>query len=469
MTAPYQQALTSQPVEQHDLPLTVTGTIPDWVRGTLVRNGPGQFEVGTTPIAHWFDGLAMLHSFTIGAEGVRYTNRFLRSNAYERDNATGKINYMGFAQDPCRALFKKVMSLFTELETGNNAVVNVTQLGDEYIAMTESPITVRFDPRTLETLGVLDYPTQVKAITATAHPHYDAARGVGLNMMSAYGRKTAYQIYSLTDKTRHKIGQVLADNISYIHSFAVTPRYAIVVQFSLRLSNPSKMLLSGKPFIENFTYDPGADTLFSVIELDSGRLVANVPANAFFAFHHVNAYEEGDSLIVDVLAYDDASLIDQLYVAEMRQHTAIDMGELRRYRVPLAGGRATFEVLSEERMELPRINYRRNGRAYRYVYGTGSRRDQPVFLNQLVKVDTQTRTSTVWYEDSAFPSEPVFLAAPDAVNEDEGVILSVVLDSPRGTSYLLVLDAATFSEIARAAIPQHVPFGFHGQFFQGVS
>jgi carotenoid cleavage dioxygenase-like enzyme len=47
------------------------------------------------------------------------------------------------------------------------------------------------------------------------------------------------------------------------------------------------------------------------------------------------------------------------------------------------------------------------------------------------------------------------------------VILSVVLDSAAGTSYHLALDAQSFTEIARAEVPRHIPFGFHGQFFGG--
>ena len=44
------------------------------------------------------------------------------------------------------------------------------------------------------------------------------------------------------------------------------------------------------------------------------------------------------------------------------------------------------------------------------------------------------------------------------------MLLSVVLDSERGGSFLLVLDAATLDELARAEAPHHIPFGFHGQF-----
>jgi carotenoid cleavage dioxygenase-like enzyme len=44
------------------------------------------------------------------------------------------------------------------------------------------------------------------------------------------------------------------------------------------------------------------------------------------------------------------------------------------------------------------------------------------------------------------------------------VVLSVVLDSRAGRSFLLVLDAVSFEELARAEAPHHIPFGFHGQF-----
>jgi carotenoid cleavage dioxygenase-like enzyme len=58
----------------------------------------------------------------------------------------------------------------------------------------------------------------------------------------------------------------------------------------------------------------------------------------------------------------------------------------------------------------------------------------------------------------------VFVAAPDARAEDEGVLLSVVFDSGTGRSFLVVLDAADLGELARAEAPHAIPYGFHGQF-----
>ena len=51
---------------------------------------------------------------------------------------------------------------------------------------------------------------------------------------------------------------------------------------------------------------------------------------------------------------------------------------------------------------------------------------------------------------------------PGGRREDDGVLLSVVLDAGRRTSFLLVLDARDMSELGRAAVPHHIPFGFHG-------
>jgi carotenoid cleavage dioxygenase-like enzyme len=86
------------------------------------------------------------------------------------------------------------------------------------------------------------------------------------------------------------------------------------------------------------------------------------------------------------------------------------------------------------------------------------------WLDTVVRIDLESRSAKAWTEEGYFPGEPVFVAAPGATEEDEGVLLSVVFDSSKGTSFLLVLDAATLDELARAEAPHHIPYGFHGQF-----
>ena len=88
--------------------LEMTGELPRWLGGSLLRNGPAKFEIGGQPMRHWFDGLAMLHRFTIADGRVSYGNRFLESRSYRAAREQGRMVYGEFATDPCRSLFKRV-------------------------------------------------------------------------------------------------------------------------------------------------------------------------------------------------------------------------------------------------------------------------------------------------------------------------------------------------------------------------
>lgn len=45
------------------------GTFPEWLEGTLIRNGPGLYTFGETEMKHVFDGMALLHRFQITDNG----------------------------------------------------------------------------------------------------------------------------------------------------------------------------------------------------------------------------------------------------------------------------------------------------------------------------------------------------------------------------------------------------------------
>jgi carotenoid cleavage dioxygenase-like enzyme len=222
-----------------------------------------------------------------------------------------------------------------------------------------------------------------------------------------------------------------------------------------------------KPYIENFRWLPERGTRFHVFDRGSGAHVRSVTAPAFFAFHHVNAFESDGELVVDLVGYDDASVIEAFYLHRLEEpDVRIPPGTLRRYRIPLAGGEVLAEVLSDTAIELPSLDYARMNTSpeHTYVYGVGVRAERG-FYDQLVKVDLGTRHTTTWYEPGCYPGEGVFVGRPGREAEDDGVVLSVVLDSARGTSFLLVLDASSFTEVARAELPHPVLFGYHGQFF----
>lgn len=473
MTAPDHAAgfSDSPEVSLDDVP--VLGALPTWLTGSLIRNGPGTFQVGQRRYRHWFDGLAMLHRFSFAEGRVSYANRFLETRAYAAARDEGRIAYPEFATDPCRSLFARAMSVFDPQVT-DSAKVNIARVAERYLALAETPIQVQFDPETLRTVGVVGWDTSTFGRMTTVHPHLDEARQEAINLVTRFGASSSYVFRRIdTRDPAHVRGSTLATRRvrepGYIHSFGMSAAHLVIAEFPL-VVNPMALLLWLKPYIENFRWEPQRGTRFHVVDRASGAHIRTVTTPAFFAFHHVNAFEAGGDLVVDLVGYDDASIIEAFYLHRLEEpDVRIPPGMLRRYRIPLAGGPVSAETLSGTAIELPSLDYARMNTSpdHRYVYGVGLRAERG-FYDQLVKVDVATRTTLTWHAPGCYPGEGVFVGRPGRVAEDDGVVLSVVLDSQRGTSFLLVLDAATFVEIARAELPHPVLFGYHGQFFDDL-
>lgn len=51
------------------------GRIPSFLKGSLLRLGPGLFEVGDEPFYHLFDGQALMHKFDFKNGQVTYFRR----------------------------------------------------------------------------------------------------------------------------------------------------------------------------------------------------------------------------------------------------------------------------------------------------------------------------------------------------------------------------------------------------------
>ncbi|MCW2995402.1 MAG: carotenoid oxygenase family protein [Conexibacter sp.] len=445
--------------------LPLSGTVPEWLRGGLVRVTPAQMDFAERSVSHWFDGMAMLNRFGFAGDGsVSYASRFLDTDARRAALASGGKSINGFATDPCRSLFQRVQSLFSP-ELTDNANVNLARLGDEYIAMTETPIPVRFDAETLETLGHDKGAAGFGQIT-TAHPHHDPERGELVNFAAHLGAKSEYRVYARRSSTEARtLATMAVREPSYMHSFAITPRFALLIENPL-VVNPLRLAVGGKAFIKNYKWKPELGVRIHAFDRETGAHHRTWTADPFFVFHTINAFEDGEEVVLDLCAHEDASIIELLELERLRSGSGHSTLGARPLRLTLGAGSgvAVARELADVDLELPRIAYRtRNGLPYRYVYG-GSAGDA-AFLKRLVKIDVEDGSFAVWEEPNAWAGEPIFVPRPGGVAEDDGVVLSVVLDADAGSSFLLMLDAASFEEIARAEAPHHVPFGFHGQFF----
>jgi carotenoid cleavage dioxygenase-like enzyme len=225
--------------------------------------------------------------------------------------------------------------------------------------------------------------------------------------------------------------------------------------------------LGSKPFIENYQWEPKRGVKFILVDRASGKVTKFATNETYFAFHHINAFEQHGRIMVDVAVYKDARLIDQLYLDKLLSDTPhIDGSYLRRFTLDMFKNSVSSEQIGDTPIELPRINYGAyNTQPYRFAYGASFNKDGD-FLNQLVKTDIEKKQSVTWYREGLYPGEPVFIAKPDGTEEDDGVILSVALDAKQEKSVLLILNARDFTEMGRAMLPHHIPFGFHGNFYR---
>ncbi|EGJ50991.1 carotenoid oxygenase family protein [Desulfocurvibacter africanus] len=476
--SPYHLGFTTLDRETRVEDLPIQGILPSWLSGILMRTAPARFEVGNQSYNHWFDGLAMLHSFTFADGRVSYANRFLQSQSYLEAMKKGRISRGEFATNPSRTLFERVAAFFAPKLT-DNCNVSINKLADKIVAFTETRLPVQFDPMTLETLDIYDYDDglgdRLPGPISIAHPHFDFQRGCHYSYMLDFGQQSTYRIFSIEAKTRQQkvLTKIPVERPAYMHSFAMTEHYLVLTEFPL-VVNPLRLRFSGKPFIRNYQWKPERGVRFHVVDKETGRVFKETRGDTCFAFHHVNAFEEDDTIVVDIVTYPDPTIIDHLYLRHLQSdEPVIATGKLTRFRINSRGrGEVSEQLLSEARLELPRINYRhRTGQPYRFVFGVGNAVSggKANFMDNLVKIDLDVGAVRTWCEAGCYPGEPVFVAAPDAREEDDGLILSVVLNVQVGRSFLLVLDASNWEELTRAEVAHHIPFGFHGNFLPAAS
>ncbi|XP_072289252.1 beta-carotene 15, 15-dioxygenase 2, like [Eucyclogobius newberryi] len=520
--------VTSVEETPNPIPTTVSGNIPSWINGSFLRNGPAKFEFGNDRYVHWFDGMAMMHRFHLNDGDVTYCSRFLRSDSYVQNSEKNRIVMSEFGTlampDPCKNIFARFFSRFQMPKTTDNASVNFVKYKGDYYVSTETNYMRRIDPQSLETKEKVDWTQFIAVNSATAHPHYDQ-EGASYNMGNSYGKQGFfYNIIRVPppDETAAKtdcadlsgakvicsIPAAEARKPSYYHSFVMSENYIVFVEQPIKLDLLKFMLyrIQGKSFHKVMTWEPKHNTIFHLVNRHTGkRSEVRYQCGPMFTLHQINAYEENGFLVMDMCCGDDGAAIGEFTLENVRRKSGEEMDAFyndlcrnlpRRYVLPLnvdeetpldqnlvtlSGYTATavktksMEVfLTHEELyddtllqygglEFPQINYaQHNGRPYRYFYSCGFGH---VFSDSLLKMDVHTKELKVWRYPGLYPSEPVFVASPKATEEDDGVVLSVII-TPRkeNSTFLLVLDAKTFTELGRAEVPVNIPYGTHGVF-----
>ncbi|XP_063799269.1 carotenoid-cleaving dioxygenase, mitochondrial-like isoform X3 [Pseudophryne corroboree] len=450
------------------IPTRITGTVPEWIKGSLLRIGPGKFEFGNDKFNHWFDGMALMHKFTIENGTVMYMSRFLQSDAYRSNESHNRIVVSEFGTvalpDPCKSLFQRFVSTFELPKPTDNGNINFMKYEKDYYVSTETNLMCKVDPVMLETKEQVNWSDYIAVNAATAHPHYDP-NGTAYNMGNSFGKQgTFYNIIKVPVQESEDEGtlhgaQVICSipakdkwNPSYYHSFGMTENFIVFMEQPIKL-NVLKIITSkitGKPILDSFRWDPIFDTVFHVANKHTGEVYKLVPKSIprRFVLPLDITSETPQGININPLTYTSATAVIRADGTVWCTHENLCDEE-------------SFEEIGC--LDFPAINYSKyNTKKYRYFYGCGF---QHLIGTCLVKVDVVTKGLKVWQEDGFYPSEPVFVPSPDSNEEDDGVILSAVVSPNQDkTTFLLFLDAKNFTELCRAEVPVLIPYGIHGIF-----
>ncbi|XP_063045396.1 beta,beta-carotene 15,15'-dioxygenase-like [Engraulis encrasicolus] len=502
------------------LKATITGTVPEWLQGTLVRNGPALFNFGETSYAHWFDGMALIHNFTFKNGEVYYRSKFLKSETFKTNSAANRIVVSEFGTmaypDPCKSIFSKVFTHFKNIipDFTDNGLVNIIRYGEDFYAASEINYINRIDPHTLETQGRSDYRNHIALNLATAHPHYDDegnTYNMGTAVMYGIPKYVIFKVPADASGVDHsqpplnKLEKVCSISCrsklypGYFHSFGMTENYIVFVEqaFKLDILKLATAYFRGVNWGGCIKLDKNDINVFHLIDRRTGESVSTkYYGDPFVVFHHINAYEEDNHVVFDLIAYEDSNLYDMFYIENLNKDTDqfIESNKIfsppvcKRFVLPINVDKkteGTNQVTLNDTtatavrqkdgsvfctpdpifvgLELPQINYKFNTKKYRYFYG--SRVEWSPFPNKIAKVDILNRTHKEWTEEECYPSEPVFVASPDAVEEDDGVLLSsIVSNNPEKPPFMLILNAKTMEEVARAALDTSIHMDLHGYF-----
>ncbi|MFD1722051.1 carotenoid oxygenase family protein [Amnibacterium endophyticum] len=459
--------------------LRVTGTIPAWLDGRYVRNGPNPIGAIDPATFHWFMGDGMVHGVRLrGGRAEWYRNRWVRS------------------ADAAKALGEA-----RPASAGVSVAANTTVIGHAgtTLALVEAGGACYALSDTLETLGVWDARGTLPGGGYTAHPKLDAVSGE-LHAISYRFDRPGLAQYTVVDPrgTVRRAVDVPVAGSPLIHDMGLTQRHVVVLDLPIEFDLPRAMRAVGvpEPLIRSgarvasrmigrvpisgrladlaasrlrngdmpYSWSPEHPSRLGVLPREApGAAVRWFEIPRCFVFHVLGAYDEVDddgratAVVVDGVRYDKA--FDEDLHGPDGAST-----RLTRWRLDLVTGAVLETTVDDRQQEFPRIDERFIGRPYRHGWSTGlmqdgtGRVDDRILAHDLVAGTTTSHSLGEGVE----VGELVFVPSSPDAEEADGVLMGFVHDRTTGADRLELRDAGTLEPVAQVHLPVRVPHGFHG-------
>ncbi len=420
--------------------LEVTGTLPPELDGRYVRNGPNPFETPDPASYHWFTGAGMVHGIRLrDGRAEWYRNRWIRSTAISE--ALGEEPVPG--------------ERFAGMESANTNVIGhagrtfaIVEAGGRPAELTDELDTVCFS----DFDGTLPH-------GFSAHPKRDPQTGELHTVGYYWGRPELleYTVVGTDGRVRHRV-DVAVPGSPMVHDCSITERFLALYDLPVTFDLDAAMAGTRFPYAWDEDYGARVGLLPKGGEADQVQWFDVEPC---YVFHPLNAYDDGDDVVLEVVRHP--RMFD-------RDRRGPNEGPptLWRWTVDRAAGKVREEQLDDRPIEFPRVDERLVGRRHRYGWATGLRLDgdDVVFgAEALVRYDRAAGTSEVIdLGGGRDAGEVVFVPRTAEAAEDDGWYLTLVHDRATDRSELVVLDAAAPADgpVARVHLPTRVPLGFHG-------
>ena len=458
--SPYKENIFSPVTEEQTFEnLEVIGEIPSDLQGMFLRNGPNpRYEARGR--YHWFDGDGMIHGLHIEEGKAVYRNRYVRTNHFEREGQAGDSLWTGILEpmDQNNPDGPDKNTANTDLVWHNGRLLSLWWLGGQ-------PYVV--DLPELETRGALSFSSlegNTIAHEMAAHPKVDPRTGemMFINYSLYKEPYLEYGVVGANGELKH-FTPIDLPGPRLLHDIAITENYTIFLDTPM-LWKQEKMKTGKRQVI----FDDSLPARFGVIpRMGSNQDVRWFECPPCYAFHCINAYEDGDEIVFQACRIENPTprtrqelqddTVPKLFFLQLIPY-------MHRWRFNLKTGESREEQLDDAISEFPRINESRMGQKIRYSYNSRLARQPQMLFEALIKYDLEEGTNKIHeYGPGRYGCEAVFASRPGATEEDDGWMLSYIYDQREDKSELLVMDAKNLDSdpVARILIPTRIPIGFH--------
>jgi all-trans-8'-apo-beta-carotenal 15,15'-oxygenase len=296
--------------------------VPEWLRGAYYVNGPARFSRGDFRYGHWLDGDGMVCALKFSDEGVRFSNRFVRTAKLEEEERAGRVLFRTFGTSFAGDRLRRGLLLESPVN------VSVYPWRDKLLAFGEQTPPVELDPDTLETVGEYDFGGRLNEVTPfAAHPKFDRENGHLVNFGVGFSsRQPAIHIFefdlseNLVERRRIRLDHPFTN-----HDMAISSNYSCFFLSPLMMDF-ERFQRSGQSVIQALDWKPNLGSRLLIVprpNRGSEREAFQVEVGAGYCLHMMNAFEQEDRLVVDVLQlerpiYQEYQPIPDLYQTKGR-------------------------------------------------------------------------------------------------------------------------------------------------------